>query len=211
MTGSVAGTRRPDIVAAICVAGWVAGAWASRSFGIWISLGGTSLLLAAFVLASRRSGLVGNGAHGRQAAVGALVGLIMVGGTDVIAPRVLAAVPALAADVGQLFTAFQAPGPLAAIALMPVIVICEEIVWRGAVLDAIARRYHWLPAAGVSGLVYALAHAPAGSPALVLTCFAVGCCWSALRGVTGSLPAVVVAHLVWDVAVLIVHQPFTGV
>ena len=88
----------------------------------------------------------------------------------------------------------------------PVIVIAEEIVWRGAVQGALARRMRWLPAAVVGALVYALGHTPVGSPALVLACLGAGFCWSALRVLTDSLPATIVAHLVWDFAVLVVHQ-----
>jgi len=45
--------------------------------------------------------------------------------------------------------------------------------------------------------------APLGSPSLVVAAFACGLVWSALRAATGSLVPTLVAHLLWDFAVLL--------
>jgi membrane protease YdiL (CAAX protease family) len=129
----------------------------------------------------------------------------MVIGTVALFGPVATAFPLLREDVSRLYGAFGA-GPTLRVLLLPVIIVCEEIVWRGSVQGRIARHLTWLPAAGAGAAVYALAHVPVGSPALVLTCLVVGFCWSALRAFTDSLPTTVVAHFVWDLAVLVVYQ-----
>ena len=55
----------------------------------------------------------------------------------------------------------------------------------------------------LSACVYALAHVPLGSPVLVFAALACGLCWGALRAATSSLVPALVAHLLWDVVVLL--------
>lgn len=197
---------RQDLTALAMALLWALGAWESHAYGIWGALGLSAVLLSATVLALEGRAVIGNGQHARLWPIGIGAGLVMVSGTMVLFGPATTAFPSLLGDVSRLYAAFGDPGSVATMVLLPVIVIGEEIVWRGAVQGALARRMRWLPAAAVGALVYALAHTPVGSPALVLTCLGAGFCWSALRGITDSLPVTVVAHLVWDVAVLVVHQ-----
>ena len=126
--------------------------------------------------------------------------------TLVLFEPVTAAFPGLRADVAALYSAFQRPGVLMAILMVPLVVAFEEIVWRGAIQNALARRM-FSPLAVVAGAaLYTLAHVPIGSSALLLASLGAGLSWSALRAYTDSLPAVVVAHLVWDLMVLGFYQ-----
>jgi membrane protease YdiL (CAAX protease family) len=201
----LSGTRQ-DLTAVAVTLLWACGAWESRVYGIWGALGLSAVLLASVVLALEGRTVLGNDRRIRVWLIGIGAGLVMVGGTSALFGPATTAFPALLTDVSRLYAAFGGLGPVATVVLLPVIVICEEIVWRGAVQGALARRMSWLPTAVIGGLIYALAHVPTASPALVLTCLAAGFCWSALRGITDSLPATVMAHLVWDFAVLVVHQ-----
>jgi membrane protease YdiL (CAAX protease family) len=94
-------------------------------------------------------------------------------------------------------------------ALVPVI-LGEELVWRGVVQGALARQVGARQVGGerwailLGTLLYALAHAPLGSPVLVATAFSCGLAWSGLRHVTAGLVAPLVAHLIWDEMVLLV-------
>jgi hypothetical protein len=88
-------------------------------------------------------------------------------------------------------------------ALVPVI-LGEELVWRGVVQGALARQAGARWAILLGTLLYALAHAPLGSPVLVATAFSCGLAWSGLRHVTAGLVAPLVAHLIWDEMVLLV-------
>lgn len=197
---------RQDLAALMMPPLWALGAWESRAYGLWGALSVSAVLLSAVVLALEGRAVIGNGRHARVWPIGIGAGLVMTGGTMALFGPATTAFPALLGDVSRLYEAFRGAGPVATVVLLPVIVICEEIVWRGAVQGALARRMRWLPAAATGALIYALAHAPIGSPALVLTCLVAGFCWNALRGLTDSLPVAVIAHLVWDFAVLVVYQ-----
>lgn len=95
---------------------------------------------------------------------------------------------------------------LVGILLMPVVVAFEEIVWRGAIHNALMRRMSWPLAAVAGAVLYTLVHVPVGSPALLLAALGAGLCWSVLRAVTDSLLAALAAHLVWDFVVLVFYQ-----
>ncbi len=195
-----------DVPALVIPPLWALGAWQARTYGLWGALGVTAALLAVVVLVLEGRAVIGRGPHARLWPLGIGAGLVMALGTTALFGPAVKAFPTLFADVSRLYGAFGDPGSPSALLLLPVIVICEEMVWRGAVQSALAVRMRWLPAAVVGALVYALAHAPFGSPALVLTCAVAGLCWGALRGLTDSLLASMAAHLVWDFAVLVVHQ-----
>lgn len=192
--------------AAGMVFAWAAGALLSRVFGIWPAVGLTATALGVWVLSSALPSFreLLRPSPG-QVAIGLLVGIVMALGTWALFPVVSGWAPWIAGDVSRLYVAFGRPGPLVILVLLPVVVACEEIVWRGVVHRALAERLDWLPTAFAGAILYALAHSPIGSPALVLTCLCVGFCWDLVRSATGSLVAVFVAHLVWDVAVLVLR------
>jgi uncharacterized protein YbjT (DUF2867 family)/membrane protease YdiL (CAAX protease family) len=185
---------------------WLVGAWASGYFGIWPAVGTTAVLLGVAVIGFEGLGILVRGLHIPRLILGMVVGLAMAAGTILLFEPVAAAFPALRTDVARLYSAFQSPGALATILMFPLVVASEEIVWRGAVHNALARRVS-LPLAVVAGAaLYTLAHVPIGSPALLLAALGAGLCWSTLRAYTDSLPAVIAAHLVWDLLVLVFYQ-----
>lgn len=193
-------------LAAVMAALWFAGAWQARVLGIWPAVGTAALLLGALALALDRAGLrAALHAGPRQLAAGAVAGLAMAWLTELLFPPVTAAMPALALDVERLYRAFGGPGPRLVLLLLPLVVACEEIVWRGVVYGSLAARLPVAAAVALASLGYAAAHAPIGSPVLVLACLGAGTCWTVLRALTGSLAAVIVAHLAWDLAVLVVR------
>ena len=196
-----------DAIALLCVVVWTCAAFATHTFGLWMAFGITGAVLAAAVLVFARPALWGAGAHGRGWAIGIAAGVTMAIATEWLTPAVLALTPRLADDVAQLFAELHRPGPPVAWVLMPPIVVCEEIVWRGAVQAAVTRRMGWRPAVSVVPCVYALAHLPTGSLALVLTCLAAGACWGVVRAMTDSLPATIATHLAWDLLVLLIEPP----
>jgi membrane protease YdiL (CAAX protease family) len=88
-----------------------------------------------------------------------------------------------------------------------VIVIAEELVWRGLVLDELNERFGprrgWVMAAGLYALaaaptVYSLRDPVAGpNPLLVSAAFGCGLVWTFLAGRFGRLLPSIVAHLVF--------------
>src|SRR5205085_4666074 len=91
--------------------------------------------------------------------------------------------------------------PLRALVYVLPIVVAEEVIWRGAFEEWIgARRY---ATAFTCGIVYALAHASRGSVLLVLVAFICGVYWSLLREGSRSLAPSLIAHLMWDAAIVL--------
>ena len=92
--------------------------------------------------------------------------------------------------------------PFASVAIVPVIV-GEELVWRGVVQASLVRRLGVWGGVTMAAAVYALVHAPLGSSVLVAVAFSCGLAWGTLRATTASLVPSLVAHLLWDVLVLL--------
>ena len=145
-TPVVRSAARRDLTALALVLLWALGAWKSHVYGIWAALGVSAVVLSAMVLALDGRAVVGNGPHARLWPLGVGAGLVMALGTMALFGPVTTAFPALFGDVSRLYEAFGDRGSVATMVLLPVIVIGEEIVWRGAVQgrpctpDAVAAR-----------------------------------------------------------------------
>ena len=89
-----------------------------------------------------------------------------------------------------------------AVPLLLLIVLGEEIVWRGAVTLPLAARLG--PWAGVlaGAVAFAVAHLPLGVPVLLVAALGAGAFWSALAVKTRSLVPALVSHVLWDLTVL---------
>ena len=127
----------------------------------------------------------------------------MAAATYLLYPVLARVLPLIPTDTARLYASFRAP-PLviAALALLPVI-LGEELVWRGVVQTALVRRLGPWRGVTVAALAYALAHAPLRSPVLVVVALSCGMAWGALRAASASLLPGLLAHLVWDILVLL--------
>jgi hypothetical protein len=127
----------------------------------------------------------------------------MAAATYLVYPLLARIAPVITTDTTRLYSAFRAPSlVIASIALAPVI-LGEELVWRGVVQAALVQRIGPWPGVTLAAVLYALAHAPLGSPVLVVVALLCGIAWGTLRAASGSLIPTLVAHLLWDVLVLL--------
>lgn len=191
-------------LALTCAAVWLVAAASARALGIWLGLGGAAVALGvAILMVDRGAALRLLRPSVRLALVGAAAGWSMAGATYLLYPGVARLFPFIPSDMARLYASFRAP-PLvpAALALFPVI-LGEELVWRGVVQTALMRRLGPWPGVAVSALAYALAHGPLASPLLVVLALSCGMVWGALRAASASLVPSLLAHLVWDVLVLL--------
>lgn len=188
-----------------CVALWAAGALAARAVGLWWGIGGTGLVLGiAVAVAFRRRLRSWLAPTARSLAAGAVAGLLMVGATRLVYAGLRAALPDLAPQLDQLYRDFRSASPWRVAAMLPLVILGEELVWRGVVLTAARRRLGTPLAVAVTAFAYAAAHVPAGSPLLVLAALTCGLVWGALAAATGGrLFAPLLCHLVWDLSVLV--------
>ena len=212
------------VVALAAVAWLVAGALAgappsTTSLLVWLGVVGVPLLTLAGVIgwfAARhgRAGLAalwrpfGDGAWRRRSAVAVAVagGLLWVVVFDLAIGGLLTSlievpeqqVVAQLADAGGVETV----GLLAGVAVLAP--LWEEVVFRGLLFAALARRFGFWPAALLSSALFAALHFE-GSVALFavatpqLLLFGVAMCWLLQR--TGSLAAPIVFHAVHNAAV----------
>ena len=130
-------------------------------------------------------------------ALGVLVGLVSLLVTYVGYPIVR---PWLGDEVRALY-ALAAISP-AALGLTLVVIVGEEVLWRGALTSSLLFRMQPWRAVVLASVVYGAAQGGSGSPVLVAAAVAFGVLWGALRVMTGGLVAPLVAHLLWTPVVL---------
>lgn len=174
------------------------------ALGIWLAVGGMAIALGlmCFVLNWDTACEVMRPTV-KHIAEGFGAGALMVVATYILYPVVIHLAPFLAPDIAHLYAEFYVPSKTTiSVALAPVI-LGEEWVWRYVVQAALVQRFGTWVGIVLGACVYALAHVPLGSPALVLAALLCGLFWGALRQVTGSLIPAVIAHLLWDGAVLL--------
>jgi len=191
-------------LAIACTVVWVLAAASTGPLGIWLAIGGTAIALGVAILvfdrpAARRL----LEPSPRLVLLGAAAGGLMVAVTYLLYPVLARLAPFIATDTVRLYSAFRPPSlVIASVALTPVI-LGEELVWRGVVQTVLVRRFRAWGGVTLAAVAYALAHAPLGSPVLVIVALLCGLFWGALRATTSSLVPTLVAHLVWDLLVLL--------
>jgi uncharacterized protein len=146
--------------------------------------------------------------------VGLAGGALMVVGTHLAYRAVVTFAPPVAEATRDLLLLLNVAGfsPAARGLLIVVIASCEELIFRGLLptsatagpslphLPSSRELTHIVAFAGV----YALTTLPLGSPLLALCALACGSLWGFMRIATGSLVAPILAHVVWDMGVLLV-------
>ncbi|HYE98699.1 MAG TPA: CPBP family glutamic-type intramembrane protease [Planctomycetota bacterium] len=129
-----------------------------------------------------------------------------IGGLHFLATKgVLARVPAGWEDwARELYTWREGHRPAVLLATLPVIVLSEELFWRGLVTRGVAERAGRGAGILAGALLFALAHLAAGNPLLIAAAFACGLFWGALAEASDSLSVPFAAHLAWDALALFV-------
>ncbi|MEA2571171.1 MAG: protease family protein [Acidobacteriota bacterium] len=183
---------------------WFIGIGASLRFDPLITIGITSLALTSWLIAIE-SPLLRSlfRVSPRIIALGVVSTVIMLAVTFGIVPLLIARFPDFFAPTLAMSDIMRGGRtPLAALAYVLPIVVAEELIWRGAFEEWIGgRRY---TTAFTCALVYALAHASRGSLMLVVIAFICGFYWSLLREASASLVPALIAHLIWDTAILLI-------
>jgi membrane protease YdiL (CAAX protease family) len=202
-------SSRLDLPIALVV--WLTGfAWVART-GSWTVLAVLQVLAAARLVTGdpmtrrllRPSRLT--------TAIGLAAGLLSIVLTYALYGPLSQLFPELPRALRRLYGIMNSLGyePWALASIILVVIAAEEIVWRGRMLergaDGSSRPLAWKVAQSLLfGAIYAAAHSTSGSGLLVFVAFAFGAAWALLRVLTGSLWTPLVAHALWDMAVLVV-------
>ena len=206
--------RSPGWPAGLLVAGiasWIAGFTLLASAGTWALFVIAGPVLAGLALAFDPAARALLRPSRASVTVGLFAGAVMTLATYLAYAPLAAAFPEVRQGTAELYRLLNLWGhtDLARASLVAVVAVSEEVVFRGAILTlpdggglGIAASRRGLGAVlGLAG-AYAAATATLGSPLLVVCALLCGALWGFLRVATRSAVAPILAHLVWDLAVL---------
>jgi membrane protease YdiL (CAAX protease family) len=111
--------------------------------------------------------------------------------------------PALAPIVRSLYAATETTSLVVAMAWVSVIVLAEELLWRGVGMFELERRLGVYGASFVSVSSYALAQLGTGSWVVGLVALVCGALWTLERVYTGSVLAALITHWLWTSVVIV--------
>lgn len=162
----------------------------------------TVVAILAFATTKLRDEVVDRRRVLRDAAIGLACGVVMTVLTYVLYAGAVLVVPGLASHVAGLYSASQTQAKAPALAWTVVIIVAEELLWRGPLLPVMERRIGRPIALALSLVTYCAAQSGSGSPIVVLAAFLCGAIWLAERELTGSMVTPLVSHLVWTPIVI---------
>lgn len=139
----------------------------------------------------------------RDVAIGIGVGVGMTLATYPAFAAARALFPELAAEVAELYRQSHDESLATALAWVVVILTAEELLWRGAWIEALTARFGPFRAGALSVVIYALTQLSSGSFIVCLLAFCCGAIWTAQRYYTGSLLAPLLSHLIWTPTVIL--------
>ncbi|MET0792160.1 MAG: CPBP family glutamic-type intramembrane protease [Polyangiaceae bacterium] len=199
---------------AVSVVAWSGSFVVLARLGTWLTFAVVGLLLVALLVGLR----VVRGALLRPnrmtVGVGISSGLLMVVLTHLAYRWLTALAPDIGAATARLMGLLNVSGFSVGsrAALIVLIASCEEVLFRAALpevetrapLSLVAFERRDLRRILALAAIYALTTTPLGSPLLAACALLCGAIWGALGVATGSLVAPILAHVVWDLGVLIV-------
>ncbi len=184
----------------------------TASSGPWIPLVIAAAVIVAGTFAVDREQLrpppVGRLLPRGIAGVG--LGLVMAAATFAVYAIVASRPSAIRGEVADLYAWIQTPpGPVRMIPALVLVILAEELVFRGTLYRLCRDRWGDAAAVLIPTTLYALVHLEARSPLLILLAASCGLVWALQRLATGSLLGTFLTHLSWDLVVL-VFWPLEG-
>jgi membrane protease YdiL (CAAX protease family) len=139
----------------------------------------------------------------RNVAVGIAVGVAMTVATYPAFAAAKALFPELAQNVVQLYRQSHDESLPVALGWVVVILTAEELLWRGAWIEALTPRFGPLRAGMLSVLIYAATQLCSGSFIVCLLALCCGAVWTIQRHYTSSLISPLIAHMIWTPTVIL--------
>ena len=195
---------RSILALAIATAAFGAALYTRRTGNVWLGVGIASVcaLGSALVLRALPPFRVERRAIPAELALGAVLGLGMALLTHLLVPLALGLLPGAEAQVDALYANLQhPPGPVAALPVLALAVVAEEVVWRGVAIDVLGPN---APRALFgAALLYAIPQVLSGSWLLFVLALVCGVAWGLLRLWRGSLWAPMATHFAWNLVVFV--------
>jgi membrane protease YdiL (CAAX protease family) len=137
--------------------------------------------------------------------IGVVIGVAMTLATYPVFHLAARWIPGLDSYVGALYRS-AATAPLhVELGWVAVIIVAEELLWRGCVLEALERKLPATPALLACVAVYTLAQLGSGSWVVGAMAAVCGLIWTLERKWTDSLLAPLISHLIWTPTVILLH------
>lgn len=111
--------------------------------------------------------------------------------------------PELSQHVEQLYRQSHDESLPVALAWVVVIILAEELLWRGAWIEALRARFGRRAAGALSVVLYVFAQLCSGSLIVGLLALACGTVWTLQRHYTDSLVAPLLSHMIWTPTVIL--------
>jgi membrane protease YdiL (CAAX protease family) len=177
-----------------------------RPLSIWLTTGIAALATLALAIWADRGELRRLLTPSRRAGlIGLASGAVLITLTYALFPLALRLLPGIEAPVLLLYRRLgDYPGPFAALPVLTLVVVTEELAWRGLLTSQLERRA-LSPSLVVltATLLYALPQIAAESWIMLPVALACGLVWSLTRSLSGDLTAPIISHLTWDLAVFV--------
>ena len=201
-------SRTEAVALAACVAAFCVAMGLREVLNIWIGTGAAALASILVLWLGARPAVRSNLKPPTAASLiaGLAVGLVMSLATWWLYPVSVSVFPPIQTEVETLYALLrQAPGPVRALPLLFLVVAAEELVWRGVAIDLFSKSFGPWRAMLFSALLYVLPQLALRSSLLIIVAFLCGLLWGSLRVRTRGLAAPLIAHLVWDILVFVMH------
>lgn len=209
----MSGTRARSALFTLAVVAWFGSFAVLARLGTWTTFAIVGVVIAALLIRLRMVPAARLTPNRLNVGIGLGSGLFMVVFTHLAYRWLSSLAPGIAAGTARLMELLNVSGFSAGsrTSLIVIIASCEEILFRGALSGRGVKGA--LPLNSLSGrevsqvvalaAVYAFATTPLGSPLLAICALLCGSLWGMLALATGSLVAPILAHVVWDLGVLI--------
>lgn len=141
----------------------------------------------------------------RSALVALALGAVLVAVTHGAYRVASIAYPELAVAVRALYASIDVGASgLTLVILTAIVVVGEEIVWRGVAVDLATNAGSRITIGAISVALYAVPQLVGGVPLLIVAATLLGGVFATQRLVTGRLTDALLTHVVWSVAVFVV-------
>lgn len=196
-------TRRLPILLGGVLALWNGAFALSGRFGVWLPVAAAALALDGLSLWAVPRLRRPTRPSAKAVALGVLAGVVQIVASVFLYPPIWRRVPGLWDEVNGLYRLMGHPNHWQAFAALPLVVVSEELIFRGAIQGGLEARWGRFAAVLAALAPYLLAHLASGNWALISVAAVCGLYWGLLRAATGNLWASVICHLLWDWAILV--------
>ena len=113
--------------------------------------------------------------------------------------------PSLRSHVAELYRAAATRTVWQSLPWVVIIIVAEELLFRGALLEAFKRCLRPILAMTLAVAVYAMAQAGTGSSIVALMALVCGAVWTVQRHLSKSLLSPLISHLIWTPVVILLR------